>query len=90
MQYQAVGLAWMISFGNCANIISSNVFITKQAPRYPVGFTTGLIFTVFGFCLVSVGTISLILLNKAREKKVGPMIGDEQIVDGQLSFKFHI
>lgn len=89
-QYLAVGLAWMICFGNCANIVSSNVFITTQAQKYPVGFTAGLIFTVLGFCLTCLGTIILIWKNRARERRRAQMSEDEKEADSKLNFKFHI
>lgn len=80
----------MISFGNCANIVSSNVFITTQAPRYPAGFTTGIVFTALGFCLACLGTILLVLMNRARAKRRGQMSEDEKEADSKLTFKFHI
>lgn len=89
-QYLAVGLAWMISFGNCANIVSSNIFITIQAPRYPTGFTTGLIFTTLGFCLACLGTVLLVLMNRSREKRRGQMSDGEREADSKLNFKLHI
>ncbi|KAL7905194.1 aldehyde dehydrogenase family domain-containing protein [Trichoderma velutinum] len=38
---QAVASAVQLGMGNCANFVASNVFITKQAPKYPTGFATG-------------------------------------------------
>jgi hypothetical protein len=38
----AVGTAVVLGLGNCANLVSSNVFITKEAPHYPTAFRTGL------------------------------------------------
>lgn len=80
----------MISFGNCANLVSSNVFITAQAPTYPTGFTTGLVFTIFGFCLACVGTFSLVAMNKARLNRRAHMSADETSAQDELSLKFHI
>ncbi|KAK8020859.1 hypothetical protein PG990_005997 [Apiospora arundinis] len=67
-KHLAVGMAWMIGFGNCANFVSSNVFIHAQAPRYTTGFTTGLVFTVIGFVLVSSVYALLAMKNKKREQ----------------------
>ncbi|OBT73061.1 hypothetical protein VF21_07591 [Pseudogymnoascus sp. 05NY08] len=45
---QAVGAAVQLGIGNCANFISSNVFITQEAPKYPTGFKAGLAITAVG------------------------------------------
>ncbi|OBT38804.1 hypothetical protein VE00_10641 [Pseudogymnoascus sp. WSF 3629] len=45
---QAVGAAVQLGIGNCANFISSNVFILKEAPKYPTGFKAGLAITAVG------------------------------------------
>ncbi|KFY53404.1 hypothetical protein V496_07616 [Pseudogymnoascus sp. VKM F-4515 (FW-2607)] len=45
---QAIGAAVQLGIGNCANFISSNVFITEEAPKYPTGFTAGLAITAVG------------------------------------------
>lgn len=39
---RAVGMALLISIGNLGGICGSNIFIAKQAPRYPLGFGVGL------------------------------------------------
>ncbi|KAH8807937.1 major facilitator superfamily domain-containing protein [Xylogone sp. PMI_703] len=38
----------MIGLGNCGNLVSSNVFITSQNPRYRTGFGTGLGLNLLG------------------------------------------
>ncbi len=38
----AFATGFMIGLGNCGNLVSSNVFITLQSPRYKKGFGTGL------------------------------------------------
>ncbi len=40
---RAVAAAILLGFGNSCNFVSSNVFITHEAPKYPTGFTTGLL-----------------------------------------------
>ncbi|KFY43665.1 hypothetical protein V494_01870 [Pseudogymnoascus sp. VKM F-4513 (FW-928)] len=45
---QAIGAAVQLGIGNCANFISSNVFITEEKPKYPTGFTAGLAITAVG------------------------------------------
>jgi hypothetical protein len=45
---------FMIGLGNCGNLVSSNVFITDQSPRYKTGFGTGLGLTVLGLVVSTV------------------------------------
>ncbi|ORY66071.1 major facilitator superfamily domain-containing protein [Pseudomassariella vexata] len=87
-KYLAVGMAWMIGFGNCANFISSNVFIRAEAPRYQTGFTTGLVFTVVGFFLVSSGCALLVVKNQKRETARASMSDAERERHDELYFKF--
>ncbi|EMC98131.1 hypothetical protein BAUCODRAFT_574206 [Baudoinia panamericana UAMH 10762] len=39
---RAVGMALLISVGNFGGIAGSNIYIARQAPKYPAGFGTGL------------------------------------------------
>lgn len=89
-QHLAVGMAWMIGFGNCANLIGSNVFLSTEAPQYPTGFTTGLVITCLGFCLVSIGTLTLYLKNKKRDKRLLGMNAEERAREADTGFRFHL
>ncbi|EAT81899.2 hypothetical protein SNOG_10505 [Parastagonospora nodorum SN15] len=55
----AVGTAIILGIGNCANFVSSNVFIKHEAPYYPTAFRTGMGLTIAGavFCLAYVGLL---------------------------------
>jgi hypothetical protein len=55
----AVGTAITLGLGNCANFVASNVFIVKEAPRYPTAFRTGLGISTAGamVCLTYVGLL---------------------------------
>jgi hypothetical protein len=44
----AFATGFMIGLCNCGNLVSSNVFITDQSPRYKTGFGTGLGLTALG------------------------------------------
>lgn len=37
-----ISAAMQIGFGNCGGIVASNIYITTQAPTYPVGFGVSL------------------------------------------------
>ncbi|KAI0117439.1 MFS general substrate transporter [Daldinia grandis] len=87
-KYLAVGMAWMSGFGNCANLISSNVFITTERPRYPTGYSTGLAFTVLGFVLTCAAFVLLKLSNRRRDKSRERMADDQRQNYNELHFKF--
>lgn len=63
---RSVGTALQLALGNSANFVSSNVFITTQAPKYPVGFGVGLVLAVVGASTI----IILILLLHADNKRL--------------------
>jgi hypothetical protein len=46
-----------IGLGNCRGLIASDIYITKQAPTYHTGYSTGLGF----ICLGSVAGTSFVL-----------------------------
>jgi cyanate permease len=75
----AVGTAIILGIGNCANFVSSNVFIKTEAPRYPTAFRTGLGLTVAGavFCVVYVGLLVRHNRRLAKERSAGGDV-DEQ------------
>jgi hypothetical protein len=77
-KYLAVGMAWQVGFGNCANFVSSNMFITGERPRYPTGIATGLSLTCFGFALAVFATSLLMYLNKKREGVLEGLQGVER------------
>lgn len=87
-KYLAVGMAWQVGFGNCANFISSNMFITGERPRYPTGIATGLSFTCFGFALACTVTGLLVWLNKRRESKLENLHGAEREKAEEESLKY--
>ncbi|KAF2166673.1 hypothetical protein M409DRAFT_23304 [Zasmidium cellare ATCC 36951] len=87
-KYLAVGMAWQVGFGNRANFVSSNVFITGQAPRYRTGFANGLGWTCSGFALVCFTTLLLSIKNKRRADRVSRLSVEERAPEEQKSFKF--
>jgi cyanate permease len=87
-KYLAVGMAWMVGFGNCANFISSNVFIKTEAPRYVTGFTNGLVFTIVGLLLTLLGCTLLGMKNKKREAALAQMTDAEREAHDKVYFRF--
>jgi len=86
-KYLAVGMAWMIGFGNCANFVSSNIFITTERPRYPTGFSVGLGFTVLGFVLTCLACFLCMYKNKQFDKRRENMTDAERETDDEIHFK---
>jgi len=65
---RSVAMGLLTGFGNCGAFVSGNVFITEQAPRYPVGFGVGLAFGVVGGIAVTVYYLYLRNENRRRDK----------------------
>ena len=63
----AFATGFMIGLGNCGNLVSSNVFITTQTPRFHTGFRTGLALTLVGFTASTMLEILLFVQNRRRE-----------------------
>lgn len=87
-RYLAVGMAWMMGFGNCANFVSGNVFIQDEAPRYETGFTTGLVFTIGGAVLVGSVCMLLAMKNKRREQLRSQMTAAERDSHDEVFFQY--
>lgn len=84
---QSFGTAVQLGLGNCANFVSSNIFITKQAPRYPVGFGTGLGITAFGFPLMLLTIVLFVRHNKKIDEKKAAL-GPGEELDNQVDYKY--
>jgi cbb3-type cytochrome oxidase subunit 3 len=82
--HQSLGTALQLGLGNCANFISSNIFISKQAPKYPVGFGTGLGIIVLRFPLVLVVMVLFWKHNRGIENR----IAEGEILDDQVDYKY--
>lgn len=71
---QAIASAVQLGMGNCANFVASNVFISKQAPKYPTGFATGV-----GFAALAI--VSIILVVGALAWHNRRVVREKQSVD---------
>ena len=65
---RSIGAAMQIGFGNCGGIIASNIYLTNQKPRYPVGYgvSLGLLWLCGLACTVLF--VGLKLENNKREQ----------------------
>lgn len=86
-EYQSMGTAIQLGIGNCANFVAANVFITKQAPKYPVGFGTGLALTAFAFPVMLVVLVLFIRHNKKVDQKMATL-GHGEELDDQVDYKY--
>ncbi|KAF4626967.1 hypothetical protein G7Y89_g11188 [Cudoniella acicularis] len=84
---KSFGTAVMLGIGNCANFVSSNVFITNQAPKYPVGFGTGLGITAFGIPLMFLAMFLFSQHNKKIDEKIAALAPGEEL-DDQVDYKY--
>jgi hypothetical protein len=84
---QSFGTALQLGIGNCANFVSSNVFITKQAPKYPVGFGTGLGLTAFALPVQLLVMWKFARHNKKIEEKEKALAPGEEL-DDQVDYKY--
>ncbi|KAL9614567.1 MAG: hypothetical protein Q9167_000936 [Letrouitia subvulpina] len=67
---RVIGAAFQIGGGNTAALVSSNVFISKQAPKYPVGFGVGFTLNCLAGVCCTVLFFGLRAENKKRDRGV--------------------
>ena len=65
---KGVGAAVQIGFGNLGGVVASNIYITKQAPTFPVGFGTSLALQWLTALGCTVFYVGLRLENRKRER----------------------
>jgi hypothetical protein len=63
----AFATGFMIGIGNCGNLVSSNVFITDQSPRYKTGFSTGLGLNILGVVASTALELYCWMANRRRD-----------------------
>lgn len=62
---RAVGTGLQIGIGNIGGIVASNIYLSSQAPKYPLGFGLG-----FGLLCVCAFTATALLLLLMRENRL--------------------
>ena len=67
---RTVALGCLLPFGNCGAFISSNVFITKEAPKYHTGFSVGLGLILMSGTALTLMYVGLRLENSHRDRYV--------------------
>jgi hypothetical protein len=65
---RSFGAAIQVGFGNLAGLVTSNIFISKQAPAFTTGYATCLAFLVLHAVLSTVLAVMLVRENKKRDR----------------------
>ncbi len=65
---RSIGAAVQIGFGNCGGIVASNIYLTNEAPTYPVGFGVSLALLWLCGLACTIFYLGLRMENKKREK----------------------
>lgn len=78
-----------MGFGNSANFVSSNMFITHEAPYYPTAFAIGTSFAVSGAMATTLLAVLLWLENKKLERmeKWDPIHGRQPTNDRSVRYR---
>ncbi|OAX81864.1 hypothetical protein ACJ72_03789 [Emergomyces africanus] len=80
---RAMGIAFMISLGNCGGIPGSFIYIEKEKPKYPTGFGSSFAFASSGVIAALVLEYILTVRNKRRaklsEEEIHTKYTDEQL-----------
>lgn len=90
---KSVGTAFIIGFGNIGGIVASFLFPNKDAPKYTMGLSVGLAFTVFAIVLLMVYCGYLMYMNKKKQSEAYKIAWDqntdrEKIMKGDLNPDF--
>lgn len=68
---RTVGLGTLIAVGNCGAFISSNVFLTKQTPKFHTGFSVGMVMNMLSAIGLTWMYVGLRLANRKKDKNQG-------------------
>jgi len=79
-----------VGFGNCANFVSSNIFLKTESPRYPLGFTVGLVFTSLGAALIVLATVLFRWKNQQKESRQARMSDAQRAEDDEVTLRYDL
>ncbi|OJJ55945.1 hypothetical protein ASPSYDRAFT_80621 [Aspergillus sydowii CBS 593.65] len=65
---QAMGIAFMISVGNCGGLVGSFIYLEREAPKYPTGFGSSFAFAAAGMVASLVLETRFWFVNRRNEK----------------------
>lgn len=78
---RGVAAAMQIGFGNLSGIVASNIYITKQRPRYPVGY--GVSLALLWVCALAVTVLALGLRRENAKRDRGERDGRLDLPRGE-------
>jgi hypothetical protein len=84
---RGVGSAMLIGYGNGVNLIASNVFISSEAPQYPMAFGTGLGMTLLELILCVITVVVYTAHNRRLDKRSSSKTEDDPVLDDQVHYK---
>jgi hypothetical protein len=64
---RAVGMALFISIGNMGSVMGSNIYLARQAPKYPVGFGVSMTMLCLAICMATFLRFAYARENKKRD-----------------------
>jgi hypothetical protein len=85
---KAVAAALQMGFGNSANFVTSNMFITGEAPRYPTAFKTGLSFAIVGLFATALFPALLARKNRIADRRAEAGEQDSRELEGAQGVRF--
>ncbi|KAF9533276.1 putative MFS transporter [Crepidotus variabilis] len=76
---RAVGMALLISVGNMGAIAGSNVYLAREAPKYPTGFGASFGFLCLGILMAVILRFAYARENKRRDRLVEELGGEQGV-----------
>ncbi|EGV59924.1 hypothetical protein CANTEDRAFT_115956 [Yamadazyma tenuis ATCC 10573] len=76
------------AFGNAAGLISTNIFFPREAPKYESAMIITACFGAVGICTVGVILVSMIIMNRKRNKESGEKLTYRDIPTYELKESF--
>ncbi|KAK6434681.1 hypothetical protein LTR95_009137 [Oleoguttula sp. CCFEE 5521] len=77
---RTVAFGMVIAVGNCGAFISSNVFLTSEAPKYHLGFSVGMGMFMLATVTSTLMYVGLRLENSKQTRRAGnDTLGDEEL-----------
>lgn len=81
---RAIGLAFMMGFGNIGGLIGSYIYKDSEKPKYPTGYGASLAFGAMGVCCCLGLEFALWRINKKNEA-LSPAEVREKYTDDELA-----
>nr|OQO30769.1 hypothetical protein B0A51_02465 [Rachicladosporium sp. CCFEE 5018] len=89
---RTVAFGMVIAVGNCGAFISSNVFLTSEAPKYHLGFSVGMGMFMLATLTSTLMYIGLRMENKKRDRNARADLSNDEELTGEKhpDFRYHL